>query len=344
MLTANAHKKFTTCGDVEAEMILERVLLEIKETLSGMNLCVVLGGSYGRGDGGVRLDRENGILYNDLDFFVFARKKVINAEQILKEIAEKYEHELKIDVDFSRIMTIQDIKNNAARLMMQELKRGYYLVCGEDLLEQYLPELPANRLPFSEACRLLVNRGMGLLLAGEKIANNSEDTDFILRNLYKAILGVTDAMLITEGKYYWKLSERLDFIEKSDMPDDWKQLYREAVEFKCSPHRQKKQDMVAFWNNVRKLFQSAIVHYIGGDKNNNLRDKILNLCRQSNEVSIKNYIKYCIKSRSLPLGAWKYYTMPPVALLVSDIYSALDNMPNKIDKQGKLYQNWLIFN
>ena len=54
--------------------------------------------------------------------------------------------------------------------MMQELKRGYHLVYGEDLLNEYLPELPAEELPFSEACRLLLNRGMGLMLAGEKIS------------------------------------------------------------------------------------------------------------------------------------------------------------------------------
>ena len=84
MLNANVHKKFTACADAEAEKLLERVLLEIRNSLSGTGLCVVLGGSYGRGSGGVRLDRENGILYNDLDFFVFARKKTSACSSLLK--------------------------------------------------------------------------------------------------------------------------------------------------------------------------------------------------------------------------------------------------------------------
>ena len=170
MLNVNARKKFTACGDADAEMLLEKVLAEMKERFSGHGICVALGGSYGRGDGGVRKDRENGLLYNDLDFFVFARKKSDNTEILLREIAVKYAKELKVDVDFSRIMSVNDIKNNARRLMMQELNRGYHLVSGEDLLERYLPELPAEQLPVSEACRLLLNRGMGLLLAGEKIS------------------------------------------------------------------------------------------------------------------------------------------------------------------------------
>ena len=340
MLTANDHKKFTSCGDVEAEALLKKVLLEIRETLSGTDLCVFLGGSYGRGDGGVRLDRENGILYNDLDFFVFARKSTADDALLLKKISEKYEHELKVDVDFSRIMTVDDIRNNASRLMMQELKRGYYPVCGEDLLAEYLPELPAEKIPFSEACRLLLNRGMGLLLAGAKISGNDPDTDFILRNLYKAILGAGDAMMIAAGEYRWKISDRLEYIEKSELPAEWKALYREAVEFKHSPHRQKKADMISFWNDVRDFVQASAKRCSDDD----FRAGIYNRCSKSGEISLKNYIKYCIKSRSLPLIGWKYYTIPAVAVLVKDIYSALEQMPEKIDEQSKLYRHWLIFN
>ena len=253
MLNANARKNFTASGDMEAEVLLEKVLSEMKEYFSGTKLSVYLGGSYGRGDGGVRQDRANGILYNDLDFFVFARKKPDSAELLLKEITEKYEKELKVDVDFSRIMSVNDIKNNAQRLMMQELKQGYCLVSGEDLLNEYLPELPAEKLPFSEACRLLLNRGMGLLLAGGKIADNSADTDFILRNINKAILGACDAFLIARKVYKWSLTERLTEINNSSLSNDCKKLYAQAVEFKKSPNREVSQNLPELWSAVRDM-------------------------------------------------------------------------------------------
>ena len=342
MSNANVHKKFTACGDKEAEMLLERVLAEMKTALSGTELCVVLGGSYGRGDGGVRQDKENGMLYNDLDFFVFARRQDASGAEVLDALAEKYENELKVDVDFSAVMTVKDIKNNASRLMMQELKRGYHLVSGVDLLEQYLPEIQPENLPFSEACRLILNRGMGLLFAGEKIANNSDETDFILRNVYKAILGAGDAMLIARNMYRWKISDRLELIEKSDMPEIYKELYREAVEFKRAPHRKKKPDMKSFWNTVRDFFQAAVVRCAGDKKD--LHTGIYCCCAENGELSLENYIKYCIKSRSLPLMGWNYYTMPTVGVLAVDVYIALSKMPEKIDREGKLYQHWLIFN
>ena len=202
--------------------------------------------------------------------------------------------------------------------------------------------MPPAELPFSEACRLLVNRGMGLLFAGEKISGNSEETDFIMRNIYKAILGAADAMLIARKNYRWKISERLEVIENSDMPDEWKALYREAVDFKHSPHRQKKPDMVLFWNQVRDFFRAAVIRCAGSDCD--LHKGIYQNCCQCGELSLKNFIKYCIKSHSLPQGAWKYYSMPTVAVLVSDVFSALNEMPEKINEQSKLYRHWLIFN
>ncbi|MBR2364284.1 MAG: hypothetical protein IKA79_03690 [Lentisphaeria bacterium] len=341
MSNAKNRKKFTACGDKEAENLLKRVLLEMKETLSGTDLCVVLGGGYGRGDGGVRQDKENGILYNDLDFFVFASNVPARGEELLKDIAEKYEKELKVDMDFSRVMTGRDIKNNERRLMMQELKRGYHLVCGEDFPAKYLKERPARELPFSEACRLLFNRGMGLLLAGEKISNNSSDTDFILRNIYKAVLGAVDAILISSGKYYWHIGQRLKFVEDSEYPELWKELYREAVAFKHAPHRKMKEDMVSFWNNVRDFFQSAVILSAGDC---NFPEGIYRRCRAGKEASFKNYVKYCIKSRSLPLLTWKYYTVPAAAVLLSDVFAELENMPEKLEKKSKLYRMWRIFN
>ncbi len=339
MLNANAHKKFTACGDMEAEILLDRVLSEMKEQLSGTGLSVYLGGSYGRGDGGVRQDRENGILYNDLDFFVFAGNKCDNADHVLETIAKKYEHELKVDVDFSKIMRIRDIKKNAKRLMMQELKRGYKLVAGVDLLEQYLPELPADKVPFSEACRLWLNRGVGLLLAWEKISENSADTDFILRNINKAVLGAGDAALIAEGKYKWTIGERLTEINNSELSAACKELYAKAVEFKKSPNRQMTQDLKELWFSARDIFRECMEYGCSDSC-----AAIYLMCEKDREVSLVNYIKYCIKSRVLPLWSWKYYTMPAVAVLANEVFRMLDKTEPDCISESKLYQQWLIFN
>ena len=339
MLTVNVRKNYTSCGDEAAENLLDGILAEMHDILSGTNLSVYLGGSYGRGDGGVRQDKENGTLYNDLDFFVFAGKKPANAEKLLKEVAEKYELELKVDVDFSSIMSIKDMKKNRKRLMMQELKRGYRLVCGEDLLAKYLPEIPAEKLPFSEACRLLLNRGMGLLLAGEKIARNSGEKDFILRNIYKSILGAGDAVLIAGQRYKWSITERAEAINRSDLSSVCKKFYSRAVEFKKSPSREIPQDLHSLWESARDVFMECMTEICGDWCIDTYSE-----CREHGEISLKNFIKYCIKSRSVLLRNWRHYTMPPVAVLANEVYWALEKMPEKKVSDSKLYRLWLIFN
>ena len=127
------------------------------------------------------------------------------------------------------------------------------------------------------------------------------------------------------------------------MPDHWKDFYREAVQFKQAPHRKKKQDMISFWNSVRDFFQAAMSRCSGEQEYHSFRDGIYNRCYACGEISIKNYIKYCIKSRTLQIAPdWHFYRIPPVAVLIHNVYLAL-NRPDKLIN-NKLYQQWLIFN
>ena len=336
MLSVKKHKNYTASGNIEAEKLLDSILNEIGTTLQSSGLSVYLGGSYGRGEGGVRLDRENGILYNDLDFFVFARKADKNAAKILHEIAEKYEVQLKVDIDFSRIMSIKDIKNNSKRLMMQELKRGYCLVCGEDLLAEYLPAITAEELPFSEACRLLLNRGMGLCFAEEKVASKSEDMDFILRNINKAILGAGDAILITKGKYLWRIDNRLEEINKLDLPEEWKKLYADAVAFKSSPNRNQVEDIVGFIKIVKDFFQASVLVAAEAESMEKINDAIWEKCSKNNELNILNYAKYCLKTRKLHRNI-KFLQIPPAATVLCKLF-------DKNVCSEELYDQWLKFN
>lgn len=336
MLNGNAPENYTACRDAEAEKLLEEVLAGMREELSSSGLSVYLGGSYGRGEGGVRQDREKGLLYNDLDFFVFAAKKVPEASSLLKKLSHEYEKKLHVDVDFSKISSVREIKNNRKRLMMQELKRGYKLVCGEDLLAKYLPELPADALPFSEACRLLLNRGMGLLFAGEKINKNSDDKDFILRNIYKAILACGDARLIADGKYCWRITERRERIYASNLEERWKELYQEAVEFKMHPRQEMPENMTLFLNEVRKFYNESILYITGAETHEQIVKGCYARCCKSGELSLFNYIKRCVKTRKAYIPK-PFLFMPPAAAALSMLY-------NRTSYDTELYNYWSKFN
>ena len=328
--------------DAEAEKLLDDTLRQMAQDLAGSDFCVVLGGSYARGEGGVRKEREKGLLFNDLDFFVFTEKSPMPDEKILRELSEKYHALLHVDVDFSRPADCRSLKKNARRLMMQELKRNYVPVYGKDLLAEHLPELPAELLPFEEACRLLLNRGMALRLASEKLAQNSADGDFILRNISKAVLGAGDALLINRGLYRWQIDRRVEEVGKLDIPQTWKNLYTQAVEYKKTPHGLLDENTLELWKNAARFLQAALLKSAETQDPRQLTRALYLKCRRKRETSLLNLIKYCLKTRSAVFSL--KYSSPAVVLLLEDLFKELSSGPKVLDRNGKLFRQWQIFN
>ena len=165
---------------------------------------VVLGGGYGRGEGGVRekLEARVGVgetidkfhsptptqnsnselqlktptptLSNDLDFFAITEDGVPEAETIaaigeaLKPVSEEWTKKLGVDVDFA-VKIPWRLKHDEERIMVQELVRGYFDVAGKKGEELFagITKIDSAKLPWMEAARLMMNRGMGLLLRKE---------------------------------------------------------------------------------------------------------------------------------------------------------------------------------
>ena len=157
---------------------------------------VVLGGGYGRGEGGV-FDLPDGVqhLSNDLDFFAVtvpgasagALRAVADA---LAPVGEAWTARLGVDVDFV-VRTPWRIKHDEVRVMIQELVRGHVDVAGRPGAELFkdIVRRPPEDLPWTEAVRLLVNRGVGLVLA-----RASADETFVERNVNQKIV-FTDLVL-----------------------------------------------------------------------------------------------------------------------------------------------------
>ena len=155
---------------------------------------VVLGGGYGRGEGGVRSlefrvqslefrvpGSEFGVsgseaLSNDLDFFAVTEEGASAAEiavlvAALEPVSRRWTERLGVDVDFT-VRTPWRLRHDQVRLMIQELIHGYFDVAGKKGAEMFkgIEVRPPSAFPWSEAVRLLVNRGVGLLLAHEQMS------------------------------------------------------------------------------------------------------------------------------------------------------------------------------
>ena len=230
---------------------------------------VVLGGGYGRGEGGVReeckvesvkckvdgcLSSVECRLSNDLDFFAITEEgadegsDVLRIAAALEPISRKWTRRLGVDVDFT-VKTPWRLRHDERRIMIQELVRGYCDVAGRggaDLFASVVRR-SAEELPWGEAARLLMNRGMGLLLASEPGMSSSIATacDFVNRNINKCVLGAGDARLVVRRSYRWRAVERADALGDA--------LYSRALEWKFHP----RSEPVCDWETARSAWIDA---------------------------------------------------------------------------------------
>lgn len=218
----------------EVERIVEEAVREIGAEVEALAIPklwgVVLGGGYGRGEGGVI----GGGLSNDLDFYVVAEEGAGGADlaaidAALKPVSEKWTAKLGVDVDFCTAKTPWRIRHDENRLMIQELLHGYFDVAGErgETMFASVKRLDPGELPWIEAARLLMNRGAGLLLAGDRLRAGEGVKGFVARNINKAVLGAGDARLIARGAYRWRAVDRAEALGDA--------LYSKAVEWKFRP-------------------------------------------------------------------------------------------------------------
>lgn len=215
------------------------------ETEMGNNLVsLILGGGYGRGEGGVVVVNGVEMPYNDLDFTLVVQNKTKVPWEKLNAVRSDFAAELKIHVDFSRPLTIRDIENWPCWLMWYDLLNGHVTFKGPaDLLQKHAPDELKRPLPAIEGTRLLLNRGAGVLWALRVLRKleDEPDEDFIRRNYYKCALALGDALLITYGRYTTKYFGRDALVRTlaTDEPKvallDLPTLYEEALKFKFRP-------------------------------------------------------------------------------------------------------------
>src|ERR1051326_3152930 len=206
--------------------------------------ALVLGGGYGRGEGGVLCGSGEERPYNDLDLVLIVRRKSSLPWRELGAIQHKYESLIGIQVDFSRPLTVNDIRRWRPSMMWTDLLHGHAVLYGpEDILTANAPDLKPEHLAPIEATRMLLNRGAGVLWA-LRILRDCEpapDSDFVRRNYYKCALALGDALLIVHGRFqtsYAGRDERLSSLleeARCSLSFDVAPLYRDALSFKFWP-------------------------------------------------------------------------------------------------------------
>lgn len=254
-VSARRQKRFTLDGDDPLEErlfgICENVLAGIRALIPEEKLeAVVLGGGYGRGQGGVLKTAAGDAPYNDLEFYVFLRgNRLLNERKFgpaLERLGGRLSPEAGLHVEF-KIDWLPRFRSGPVTMFSYDLVSGHRLILsGERVFAGCGHHRDAERIPIAEATRLLFNRCTGLLLAREllqKPALTADEGDFVGRNIAKAQLGIGDAVLGALGKYHWSCLERQKALGEVAAADGlaWmaeaKHHHAAGVQFKLHPQR-----------------------------------------------------------------------------------------------------------
>jgi hypothetical protein len=217
---------------------------EVRAVLGENLVALVLGGGYGRGEGGVLRVADEEKPYNDLDFTLVVHQKAAVPADALEAVRHRYERLIGIAVDFSRPLTLNEVRAWPFTLMWSDLLHGHAVLEGPaDVLTANAPPMPSNRLPAIEATRLLLNRGAGLLWSMRVVrgAEPEPDADFVRRNYFKCALALGDALLISYGRFATPYSGRDRLLAellpqcRPSLSFDLARLYDAALAFKFWP-------------------------------------------------------------------------------------------------------------
>jgi hypothetical protein len=250
-----ASGRFTLDGDAALEAnlaaICEQVRAGVERVVPRRRLeGILLGGGYGRGEGGVLATPAGDRPYNDLEFYVLVRGFTVWNDRRyrarLGELAHTLSESAGIEVEF-KVISAADLRRNPVTMFSYDLVSGHRQLGGRDhLLTGCEHHGRAGEIPLAEATRLLLNRCTGLLLARQRLERHPftpDDGDFVERNLAKAKLALGDAVLTAFGQYHWSCRERtrrLDLLSTgNDLPwsDSVHAAHAVGMNFKLRPYR-----------------------------------------------------------------------------------------------------------
>jgi hypothetical protein len=251
----NIEPRFTVDGSDELECHLDTTCRKIAAGVSGLVPprrleAILLGGGYGRGEGGVLRTDTGDRPYNDLEFYVCVRgNRLVNELRFghaLHVLGEILTPQAGVEVEF-KITSLHELEHSDVSMFSYDLIAGHrWLLGNEELLARGAHHRDASQIPLVEATRLLMNRCSGLLFAKERLEQSTftaGDADFVRRNIAKAELALGDAILVAAGQYHWSVRERarrlaaLTLFDAMPWMGEVRKAHAAGVEFKLHPER-----------------------------------------------------------------------------------------------------------
>lgn len=245
--------RFTIDGSTDLEAWLadmcQKVLGAVVSVVPMSKLeALMLGGGYGRGEGGVFRAESGDRPYGRLEFYVCIRGNRWAGERLYKDrllnLGDKLSVAAGITVELN-VLSLAKLRSCPPSVRRYELVKGHRWVWGDEMMlvgcERHRR---AKQIPGSEAIRLLMSRCSGLLFVRQNLENGAlacDEADFVARNLAEAEVALGDAFLAADGRYHWQYRERSRRLSCNDRTADFPRIeelaryHANGISFKLHP-------------------------------------------------------------------------------------------------------------
>ena len=286
--------KYTIHQNTLAEKTIDDDLNIIKNILitqlRNKVITILLIGSFGKGEGTVVKENKKYRPLNDYGIAILVKRKhlntvrskikdisiTINANVSVKQVDIEVYHLLKIIIPFP----------STARY---DFAHGNKHLYGKKI--PFIGSIPAFMIPLEEGTRYYKNRGAGFLIArllldGFGDFTESKRIELAQLEINKAMIVIGDALLICEGKYNYKYSERIKRVVKLKtrlIDQEGLSEYKKAIQRKLHPNKFKifnKEQIEEWFKTSLKLYLSHFLNY----ENNRLNKPL---------ISLEKYLIYC---------------------------------------------------
>jgi len=213
--------RYTVVHDPNAQAYVDEILrMAINRILAqigrGNCIAILLTGSFGRGEGGVRQRGDGWAIVNDIELVVIQDEptpRLLNG--LGEQLASQYGI-YKVEIDVRRR---SDLKLKGATMQNYDERYGSQVIYGDPRILEEMGEFNARDIPMWEGARLLLNRAGGLVMHFTwprylARAELDDDVQHHMKNqLVKAGVALGDALIVCHRCYHTSYRKRWDIFE-----------------------------------------------------------------------------------------------------------------------------------
>jgi len=314
------------------DVVVNSIRQKIPSTIS-----IILAGSFGYGQGPVKIEKDKIYPFNDFDIYVISPAK-INKElfdDIATEIAQKLglkginyfykfsKEEQKLKENFYidlKVYTLDDWKNLIPRLRYYKFKENSQILWGEDV-RSLAPTFSLEQIPISESVKIILDRASQLI---EYYSDNDLKycDDYLFYIIQQAYAGCLTAVLLPLGKYeprYIDSAKVLlriyqEIVLSKRLPDLDKRIYQ-FIEWRMNPQILPDKDIKKIWRRSVQDILAVLNYVIGNFINESINNpkELSQAIKKMSKYYHRPYLNELIKRKfKIKMDFFSYFLLLPL--------------------------------